>query len=289
MASLKEIKVRIASVKKTQQITKAMKMVAASKMKKATDAISNTRPYAEKLHSLIANLTTDAQSFGHQFTEKRDVENVLLVVVAADKGLCGGFNSNIRKQSIQKIEKYREKGHNVSVLSIGRKAVEMARKFENVEILSEYPNIFGKLSFETALAISDELKTFFVEGKADKVDLVYNRFVSAISQVPTFEQYLPLEFQSEEDEIKNVDYIYEPDKIELINTLIPQHLNTQVLKMLLESNAAEQAARMMAMDSATENAGEIIKTLNLTYNKLRQAKITSEIAEIVGGAAALEG
>lgn len=291
MASLKDIKLRIASVKKTQQITRAMKMVAASKMKKATDAISNTRPYAEKMADLMGNLFSDANAFGNQFAEVRDVNNVLLLVVAADKGLCGGFNNNIRKNALSMINDYKAQNINVSIISVGRKAVEMCRKFEGVNVLSEHPNIFGNLVFDTASVISGELKKAFSEGSADKVELLYNRFVNAITQTPTSEQFLPLEVEKTETEESShvTDYIYEPNRVELISSLIPRHLNMNVWKVLLESNASEQAARMMAMDSATENAGDLIKSMNLTYNNLRQAKITSELAEIVGGAAALEG
>jgi len=289
MANLKDLKLRIASVKKTQQITRAMKMVAASKMKRATDAISNTRPYAEKLKDLMSNLFSDAQAFGNQYAEERDVKRVLLLVVAADKGLCGGFNNNIRKATLAKIDEYKKQGIDVSVISVGRKAVELCAKMDGIDVLSSYPGIFLDLQFETAHQISNDLKKYFTDGTVDKVDLIYNRFVNAISQVPTTEQYLPLVVEQAEESERKVDYIYEPNRVELISTLIPRHLNMHVWKVLLESNASEQAARMMAMDSATENAGDLIKSMNLTYNNLRQAKITSELAEIVGGAAALEG
>lgn len=293
MANLKDIKLRIASVKKTQQITRAMKMVAASKMKKATDAISNTRPYSEKMSDLMSNLFSDANAFGNQFAEVRDINTVLLLVVAADKGLCGGFNNNIRKMALAKINELKAENINVTIISVGRKAVEICRKFDGVEILSEHPNVFGSLVFDTASLVSGELKDAFSNGSADKVELIYNRFVNAITQKPTTEQFLPLvveksETESSEDSSHVTDYIYEPNRVELISSLIPRHLNMNIWKVLLESNASEQAARMMAMDSATENAGDLIDSMNLTYNNLRQAKITSELAEIVGGAAALE-
>ena len=296
MANLKDIKLRIEGVTKTQQITRAMKMVATSKMKKATEAITSTRPYAEKMNSLIGNLFSDANAFGNQFAEVRDVNTVLLLVVAADKGLCGGFNNNIRKMTNAKVAQFKADKINVSIISVGRKAVEICRKIEDVEIVAEHPNVFGKLVFDTASMLSGELKDAFSNGSADRVELVYNRFVNAMTQAPTNEQFLPLQVEVPEKEEKSseesshrTDYIYEPNRVELISSLIPRHLNMSIWKALLDSNAAEQAARMMAMDSATENAGDLIDSMNLTYNNLRQAKITSELAEIVSGAAALNG
>ena len=291
MANLKDLKFRIASVRKTQQITRAMKMVAASKMKRATTAISKTRPYAEKMKDLMSNLFSDAQAFGNEYTEVREVNKVLILVVAADKGLCGGFNNNIRKRLNLALKKYSEQNITVSVISVGRKAVEMCKKVEGLNIVGEYPNIFNKITFDHAVSISNDLKKHFSDSSVDKVELIYNKFVNAMTQTPTTEQFLPLEDAKSEEESSsmNTEYIYEPNRVEIIFTLLPRHLNMHVWKILLESNASEQASRMMAMDSATENAGDLIKSMNLKYNNMRQAKITSELAEIVSGAAALEG
>ncbi|MCB0279606.1 MAG: ATP synthase F1 subunit gamma [Calditrichaeota bacterium] len=287
MASLKDIKVRIASVQKTKQITKAMQMVASSRMKKATDAIVNARPYAEKLQHVLSNLESSDSSFGNHFFDERAVKNVLIIVVAADKGLCGAFNSNIRKKTIQLIRRYQKENIGVKLLSCGKKAVEFNRKLD-VEVLKEYSELFRDLKFNDAVAIMSQAKTLFSENDVDAVDVVYNQFISVVSQVPVSERVLPIA-QKKEESVDLQDYIYEPSKVEILSTLVPRYLNMAVWKALLESNASEQAAKMMAMDSATNNATDMIKKLRLKFNKIRQASITTEIAEIVGGAEALNG
>ena len=289
MANLKEIKMRIASVQKTQQITKAMKMVAASRMKKATDAIIATRPYAQKLHNIIQHLEDTELAFGNQYLEERELKKVLLIVIAADRGLCGSFNTNIRKKAIQTINEYKNNGIDVSLITVGKKSVEFCRKF-NVDIESEYADIFKSLHFNTAEQVIEESKKLFLNEEVDRVELIYNEFQSVVSQVAVVDQVMPVRKEELEntDKDKN-DYIYEPSKVELLSTLLPKYLNYHMWKALLESNASEQASKMMAMENATNNAGDLIKKLNLTYNKIRQASITTEISEIVGGSEALKG
>lgn len=286
MANLKDIKLRINSVKKTQQITRAMKMVAASKMKRATSAILAVRPFAVKLQSLIGHLVADDDLVSNVYMQNRPVRTVLLVIVAADKGLCGGFNANVRKAAQAKIKDYEDAGSAVKLMTVGNKATEFASKFET-EIAYHYDNIFKDLNYSDAGDIVELISEVFLKAEVDQVDVLFNRFESAISQVPTIQQMLPLQTFDTNDQMKH-DYIYEPSKLELLSNLIPKHLNYQLWRALLESNASEQAARMMAMDSATNNAGEMIRNLQITYNKIRQASITTEISEIVGGAAALQ-
>jgi F-type H+-transporting ATPase subunit gamma len=287
MANLKEIKMRIASVQKTQQITKAMKMVAASRMKKATDRIIAARPYAKKLHNIIQHLEDTELTFGNQYLEERELKRVLLVVIAADRGLCGSFNTNIRKKAIQTINEYKNNGIDVSLITVGKKSVEFCRKF-NVDIEKEFLDVFRSLDFNTAEQVIEESKKMFLKEKVDRVELIYNEYQSVVSQIAVVDQIMPIR-KEEKNNADKSDYIYEPSKVELLSTLLPKYLNYHMWKALLESNASEQASKMMAMDNATNNAGDLIKKLNLTYNKIRQASITTQISEIVGGSEALKG
>jgi F-type H+-transporting ATPase subunit gamma len=290
MASLKDIKSRISSVKKTQQITKAMKMVAASKMKKATNAIIQARPYANKLKELTSNLQSADLMQTQNLLINRPVKKVLLIVVAADKGLCGGFNNYVRRAALGAINEYKAQGILVELLTVGRKSTEFSKRFE-LKIVKSENTIFRELVFSSAIDIMNYAKQAFINGETDKVEVIYNRFVNAITQKVEKDQLLPVFFEpsaSNEKNKYNKEYIYEPNREELISILIPRYLNFQVWRVLLESNASEQAARMMAMDSATNNAGDLIKKLRLSYNKIRQANITREISEIVGGAVALQ-
>jgi F-type H+-transporting ATPase subunit gamma len=282
MANLKEIRNRIASVSSTMQITSAMKMVSAAKLKKAQDAITAMRPYADKLTELLQNLsaTLDADS-GSKFSEQRDVKNVLIVAITSNRGLCGAFNSNIIKQANVVAERY---DANVSVLAIGKKANDALSK--NLEVVSNQSSVYDDLTFDNVAEIAELLMEQFESKAVDKIEIIYNKFKNAATQEVMTEQFLPIE-PLENDTNVNLDYIFEPSKEEIVETLIPKSLKTQLFKAIRDSFASEHGARMTAMHKATDNATELRDQLKLTYNKARQAAITNEILEIVGGAEAL--
>ena len=282
MANLKEIRNRIASVSSTMQITSAMKMVSAAKLKKAQDAITAMRPYADKLTELLQNLsaTLDADS-GSKFSEQRDIKNVLIVAITSNRGLCGAFNSNIIKQANVVAERY---DANVSVLAIGKKANDALSK--NLEVVSNQSSVYDDLTFDNVAEIAELLMEQFESKAVDKIEIIYNKFKNAATQEVMTEQFLPIE-PSESDTNVNLDYIFEPSKEEIVETLIPKSLKTQLFKAIRDSFASEHGARMTAMHKATDNATELRDQLKLTYNKARQAAITNEILEIVGGAEAL--
>ncbi|MDC0628939.1 ATP synthase F1 subunit gamma [Flavobacteriaceae bacterium] len=284
MANLKEIRNRIASVSSTMQITSAMKMVSAAKLKKAQDAITAMRPYADKLTELLQNLsaTLDADS-GSKYSEQRELKNVLIVAITSNRGLCGAFNSNIIKQANLVAERYDAK---VSVVAIGKKANDALSK--NFEIISNQSPIYDDLTFDNVAEIAEMLMAQFESKAFDKIELVYNKFKNAATQVIMTEQFLPIE-PIESDSAVSLDYIFEPSKEEIVETLIPKSLKTQLYKAIRDSFASEHGARMTAMHKATDNATELRDQLKLTYNKARQASITNEILEIVGGAEALNG
>ena len=284
MANLKEIRNRIASVSSTMQITSAMKMVSAAKLKKAQDAITAMRPYADKLTELLQNLsaTLDADS-GSKFSEQRDVKNVLIVAITSNRGLCGAFNSNIIKQANVVAERY---DANVSVLAIGKKANDALSK--NLEVVSNQSSVYDDLTFDNVAEIAELLMEQFESKAVDKIEIIYNKFKNAATQEIMTEQFLPIE-PLEGDTNTNLDYIFEPSKEEIVETLIPKSLKTQLFKAIRDSFASEHGARMTAMHKATDNATELRDQLKLTYNKARQAAITNEILEIVGGAEALNG
>ena len=283
MANLKEIRNRISSVSSTMQITSAMKMVSAAKLKKAHDAITAMRPYANKLTALLQNLSAnlDAES-GSKFAESRPVKTVLIVAITSNRGLCGAFNSNIIRQTNQLAEIYSDK--KISVVAIGKKGNDVLSK--NLEILSNQSTVFDNLTFENVAEIADMLMTNFESGAFDKIELVYNKFKNAATQIVTTEQFLPIVATADERGVPS-DYIFEPTKEEIIKTLIPKSLKMQLYKAIRDSFASEHGARMTAMHKATDNATELRDQLKLTYNKARQAAITNEILEIVGGAEAL--
>ena len=283
MANLKEIRNRISSVSSTMQITSAMKMVSAAKLKKAQDAITAMRPYANKLTALLQNLSAnlDAQS-GSKFAESRPVKTVLIVAITSNRGLCGAFNSNIIKQTNQLAEVYSDK--EVSAVAIGKKGNDVLSK--NLEILSNQSIVYDKLSFENVAEIAEMLMAKFESGAFDKIELVYNKFKNAATQIVTTEQFLPIVATADERGVPS-DYIFEPTKEEIVKTLIPKSLKMQLYKAIRDSFASEHGARMTAMHKATDNATELRDQLKLTYNKARQAAITNEILEIVGGAEAL--
>lgn len=284
MANLKEIRNRISSVSSTMQITSAMKMVSAAKLKKAQDAITAMKPYSNKLTELLQSLsaTLDADS-GSKFADQREVKNVLIVAITSNRGLCGAFNSNIIKQVNELID-HTYSGKNVSVLAIGKKANDAFSK-KNI-VIANKSEVFDDLTFDNVSEIAEMIMHKFTAGDIDKVELVYNSFKNAATQIIMTEQFLPI-VPMEGDTDVNADYIFEPSKQEIVETLIPKSLKTQLFKGIRDSFASEHGARMTAMHKATDNATELRDQLKLTYNKARQAAITNEILEIVGGAEAL--
>ncbi len=294
MASLKEIRTRISSVTSTKQITSAMKMVSAAKLKKAQDAILQMRPYANKLHEILVNLASSLDThednvYGHQ----REVEKVLIVPVSSNRGLCGAFNANIVKKSIeltQKIYKDQFAAGNVDFLCMGKKSADLLIS-KGFSVVADHNEIYDNLTFDEVNTIAGELMGMFTSGKYDRIDLVYNQFKNAAVQILKHEQFLPVKIEEKEasDVNQNKDYIFEPSKEYIVNELIPKSLKVQVFKALLDSHAAEHGARMTAMHKATDNATELLRELKLHYNKARQSAITNEILEIVGGAEALKG
>jgi len=285
MANLKEIRNRITSVGSTMQITSAMKMVSAAKLKRAQDAITQMRPYANKLTELLVNLSSSLDSAeGGEFSSERSINSVLLVPITSNRGLCGGFNANIIKQTTALIREDFA-GKNVSILSIGKKSSEYFKN-NNYNVVSIHDEIYGDLNYESISKISESIMQDYLELKYDKVILVYNQFKNAATQNVMREDYLPVESPND-DNASIGDYIFEPQKKEIIEQLIPKSLKTQLFKAVLDSHASEHGARMTAMHKATDNASELKKDLTLSYNKARQAAITAEILEIVGGAEAL--
>lgn len=284
MANLKEIRNRITSVSSTMQITSAMKMVSAAKLKKAQDAITAMRPYADKLTELLQNLsaTLDADS-GSQFSEQREVSKVLIVAITSNRGLAGAFNSNIIKE-VNALTYETYANQDVSYIAVGKKANDAFKKTDKV--IANYSEVFDDLTFENVAAIAQDLMDKFVAGEFDKIEIVYNKFKNAATQIVTTEQFLPI-VPIEGEANANADYIFEPSKEEIVEQLIPKSLKTQLYKGVRDSFASEHGARMTAMHKATDNATELRDQLKLTYNKARQAAITNEILEIVGGAEAL--
>ena len=286
MANLKEIRIRITSVGSTMQITSAMKMVSAAKLKRAQDAITQMRPYANKLTELLVNLSSTLDSSeGGAYSENRDVKKVLLVTITSNRGLCGGFNANIIKKAKSLIiNEYKDA--QTEILSIGKKSSEDFTK-NGFNVLSTHDDLYSDLTFDNTSEIAQSIMNSFIDGQYDKVVLLYNQFKNAATQIVMNEPYLPVE-TPEESEVLIGDYIFEPNQKDIVETLIPKSLKTQLFKAILDSYASEHGARMTAMHKATDNAGELKKELTLQYNKARQAAITAEILEIVGGAEALK-
>ena len=291
MANLKEIRIRISSTISTQQITKAMKLVSATKLRKAQGAITQMRPYSGKLFGMLANLAGSIEDASlAKYFENREVKKVLIIVLTSDRGLCGAFNSNVIKKTRSLLEsKYAHLGkEKITLMCIGKKAAEFFTKLGyNVNL--QYRDTFQNLTAEAGFEVGDTVFEHFLSGKYDRVDLVYNQFKNAATQIVRDDQYLPVDIDSLEASESNVSYIFEPSKVEILNDLIPRALKTKLYSAMLESFASEHGARMVSMDKATENAGDLLKQLRLKYNQARQAAITNEISEIVGGAAALEG
>lgn len=290
--ALKEVRNRIKSVQSTQQITKAMKMVSAAKLRKAQDAIIQMRPYAKKLQEMLSNIVSNAEGdISLDLAAERPVDKVLVIVITSDRGLCGGYNSNLIKLAKQTIrEKYKAqhaKGA-TEFLPIGKKGFEHFSK-NNFKVVDHYWNIFLDLTFENVQKAAKFAMDAFASGKVDAVELVYSEFKNAATQKFVVEQFLPVVKTHKKEGQKVQDFIFEPDKELLIAELMPKILNTQLYKAVLDANASEHGARMTAMDKATENANELLKALKISYNRARQAAITTELTEIVSGAAALQG
>ena len=290
--ALKEVRNRIKSVQSTQQITKAMKMVSAAKLRRAQDAITQMRPYAHKLQDMLSNIVSNSDgSVNLALATERPVEKVLIIIVTSDRGLCGGYNSNLIKLTRQLIfEKYQaqhSRGH-VAVLPIGKKGYEHFTK-NGFKVIDKYWDIFTGLSFDKVQTAAKYAMEAFANKEIDKVELVFSEFKNAATQAFIAEQFLPVGKVPKKAGEANADFIFEPSKEVLIAELMPKILNTQLFKAVLDGNASEHGARMTAMDKASDNANELLKSLKISYNRARQAAITTELTEIVSGAAALNG
>ncbi len=290
--ALKEVRNRIASVQSTQQITKAMKMVSAAKLRRAQDAIIQMRPYAQKLQEMLQNIVSNADGdVDLRLAAERPVKKLLVILITSDRGLCGGYNSNLIKLAKEVIrEKYAavaEKS-NTEILPVGKKGYEHFTK-NKFKVIDKYWNIFSDLSFDNVASVSKFAMDAFINGEVDAVELVYSEFKNAATQTYIAEQFLPIKKTENKKGDAKADFIFEPGKDILIRELMPKILNTQLYKAILDANASEHGARMTAMDKATDNAQELLKSLKISYNRARQAAITTELTEIVSGAAALQG
>jgi F-type H+-transporting ATPase subunit gamma len=284
MANLKEIRIRIGSVSSTMQITSAMKMVSAAKLKKAQDAITAMRPYSTKLSELMKSFSGASGSTSKSYTESRELSNVLVVAISSNRGLCGAFNANISKEIALLKTQQKFKNSKIDFLTIGKKINDSLSKTDT--IIQNNSDVFEDLNYENVSQIADQLIEFFVSKKYDHIEIVYNSFKNAATQIIKSEQFLPIPINESEGS-ENLDYIFEPSLESIANTLIPKSLKMQLFKAIRDSFASEHGARMTAMHKATDNASELRDELKLTYNKARQASITNEILEIVGGAEAL--
>jgi F-type H+-transporting ATPase subunit gamma len=294
MANLKAIRIRISSVKSTRQITSAMKMVSAAKLRKAQDKIVRLRPYAGKLHEILVGLTqslTDG-STENKYGRVSEPEKILLVVITSNKGLCGAFNANVIKEARRVVsEKYADQYNrgNLKILTIGRKGFDYFRK-QNVTLLPEKNALYNNLTFENVAPVVSEIMDMFTNREFDRIEIIYNQFKNAAVQRLTTEQFLPVEVTADDNkQAAPADYIYEPTQQEIVEELIPKSLKIQFYKAILDSYVAEHGARMTAMHKATDNASQMIRDLTLQYNKARQASITNQILEVVSGAEALKG
>lgn len=295
MANLKEVRNRIASVNTTSQITKAMKLVSASKLKRAQDRIVQMRPYSEKLNYILGNImdALKGEDISLKVNVKREPKNILIVLITSDKGLCGGFNSNLIKTANRLVnETYaaQRKAGGVTMMFVGKKGYDAFKRSTDIKLITDYNSLMNGVTFEQSTAVSGKITEDFLAAKYDVVELIYAKFINAATQHFMTERFLPVEKQEvagEKSKQKN-EYIFQPDKHKLLEELAPKILNTQFFKALLDTNASEHGARMVAMEAATNNAGELIRSLKIQYNRERQAAITKEILEIVGGAAALE-
>lgn len=292
MAGLKEIRTRIASVKTTRQVTSAMKMVSAAKLKKAQDAILQIRPYADKLYQILTSLSTSLENVEDSvYTQDRKPEKILVVLITSNRGLCGGFNANISKKAVELVKtKYKQQNQlgKVDFISLGKQGARQLNH-RGMNVVENKNEIYDSLTFENVSKVVQEVMNQFADGSYDRIELVYNQFKNAAVQILTTEQFLPVVVEENQGKTTNHDFIYEPSKENIIQELIPRSLKIQFYKALLDSHAAEHGARMTAMHQATDNATDLLKELTLVYNKARQSTITGEILEIVSGAEALKG
>ena len=289
MATLKEVKTKISGVKKTAQITKAMNMVAAAKLRGAQEKMEAFRPYTAKFNEAMSNLSGGANTNAFPLMENRDVKTVEMVVVTSDRGLCGSFNANIIKLALKKMEQYQAEGKKVSFVCVGKKGLQLLKKTGNVR--KSYAETMANFQMFNAREIATDLAEQFQNGTTDKVEILFGEFISVASQIPTVVPFLPVQpVEAEEGAEKKVsgDYIYEPSSEEIMDVLQPLYLNVQIFSSMLEVGAGEHAARMTAMDNATNACKDIVKNLTVVYNKARQAAVTSELMDIVGGAEALK-
>lgn len=300
-ANLKEVRERIGSVTNTQKSTKAMKMVSASKLRRAQDAIVRLRPYSEKLDHIMRNILSNMdQDVDNNFSSSKDPEKILIVLITSSRGLAGAFNSNLIKQAVHLVKnKYAEqvgKGQ-VEILSIGKKGADYFRKnYADVPLNREYVNLFEDLDYQNLMRVSQELMDRFLSEGTDRIEVIYSKFKNAGVQIPSASRFLPVrkvsgigDNQDQSDDSYRADYIFEPDQETVLEQLIPSILHIKFQKYILDTHAAEHGARMTAMDQATENANDLLKELRISFNKARQEAITNEISEIVGGVAALQG
>jgi F-type H+-transporting ATPase subunit gamma len=288
MPSLRDIKRKITSVKKTQQITKAMKMVAAAKLRRAQDRVIAARPYSRKMLMVIANLAGRVERAQHPLLAKREPKKVKLLVLTSDRGLCGAYNTNILRKAVEAVKQFKAEGKEVKVNVVGRKGRDFFRK-RSAYALGKVWSDLGMIDYEKAADVGKNIVERFAAGETDEVYLLYNEFKSVIQQKVTLEKLLPVEPPTEADPfMAAVDYLYEPSAEAILSSILPKHIEVQVYRAMLESQASEMGARMTAMDSATRNAKDMIERLTLKFNKQRQAAITKEISEIVGGAEALK-
>jgi F-type H+-transporting ATPase subunit gamma len=296
MANLKDIRKRIDSVENTKKITRAMKMVATAKLRRAEEAMKSSRPYAREIRRVIASLADRVEEEAHPLLEQRELpDNALIIVVSTDRGLCGSYNANLFREIDDFIKTHQVADEQIDIANIGEKGLLNFRRHETVEVVRNYEGVIGDVDYDGARAIAQDGIAAFKSGQYDNIYLAYNEFVSAIQYEQIIEPFLPISIEGlvDEDHVDDkagldTDYIYEPDEVSLLDYALPRHLEVQVLQALLESAAAEQAARMTAMDNATENAEEMIEDLTLEFNRARQAAITNEIMEIVSGAEAME-
>jgi F-type H+-transporting ATPase subunit gamma len=292
MANLKEIRTRIASVNSTRQITSAMKMVSAAKLRKAQNAIVEMRPYADKLHEILGHVVSSSESLEENPYVKADKkERILFVTISSNRGLCGAFNANVVKKAVElregEFESFYKSG-NIDFITVGKKANDLL-KAKKANIVETHHDVYDDLSFENVSKVASHIMQQFLNEKYDEVYLIYNEFKNVAVQVLAVEQFLPVKIEEKEEHHQESDYIFEPNKLEITEQLIPYALKTQFYKAILESHASEHGARMTAMHKATDNATDLLRELRLNYNKARQAAITGEILEIVGGAEALKG
>jgi F-type H+-transporting ATPase subunit gamma len=288
MASLKSIKKRIVSVKNTRQITKAMKMVSAAKLRRAQENVVAARPYAKKLGEVLQSLAANLEGDLHPLLEKRDAKKLLLVVLTSDRGLCGGFNTNLCKAADRYIKEKKDSFEQITVMTIGRKGYEFLKS--RYTVYKNFPNVLAKPNYQSAAMMAQEIIDGYIAEEYDQVELLYNSFRTVMTQDITFEQMLPVaQVESDDSEEAPVEFIYEPSVSELLGEILPKNIEVQIFKAMLETVAGEHGARMTAMDSASKNASEMIGKLTLQYNRARQAAITTELMEIISGSESIKG